>query len=97
MDTPVGDAADGGRLLMRVGVPEDAAVLYGAAGSPRSGLPPFGTDAALMRDAAERLRGEPGDEEFFRRVEAGRAMTGRDSVRVALDALASAARRLPAV
>jgi predicted ATPase/DNA-binding SARP family transcriptional activator len=84
-------------LLMRVGAGEDAAVLYGAAASPRTGLPPFGTDAAMMRDAAERLRDEFGEEEFFRRVEAGRAMAEGDSMRFALDALARAAQRVSGV
>jgi hypothetical protein len=84
-------------LLMRVGASEDAAVLYGAAETPRTGLPPFGTDAAMMRDAAERLREELGEEEFFRQVEAGRAMTEGASMRFALDALARAAQRLSAV
>jgi predicted ATPase/DNA-binding SARP family transcriptional activator len=84
-------------LLMRVGAYEDAAVLYGAAEAPRTGLPPFGSDATMMRDAAERLRGELGEEEFFRRVEAGQAMTEGASIRFALDALARAAQRPSAV
>jgi predicted ATPase/DNA-binding SARP family transcriptional activator len=83
-------------LLMRVDASEDAVVLYGAAESPRSGLPPFGADAAKMREAAERLRGQLGDEEFLRRVEVGRAMTDDDSIRLTLDALARASRRIAA-
>jgi DNA-binding SARP family transcriptional activator len=77
-------------LLIRVGASEDAVVRYGAAESPRTGLPPFGADAATMREAAERLRGEFGREEFQRQVEAGRAMTEDDVIRLALDALTRA-------
>jgi predicted ATPase len=84
-------------LLLRVGASEDAVVLYGAAESPRTGLPPFGADAAMMREAAERLRCDFGDDEFLRRVDAGRAMTPDDAIRFALDALARASRHLSAV
>jgi tetratricopeptide (TPR) repeat protein len=84
-------------LLMRVHAPEDAAILYGAAEAPRTGSPPFGADAARMREAAQRLRDQLGDEEFLRRVEVGRAMTDDDSIRLTLDALARASRRLAAV
>src|ERR1700730_13864955 len=58
-------------VLMRVGASDDAVVLYGAAESPRTGLPSFGTDAAMMREIGERLRLEFGDEGFVRRVDAG--------------------------
>ena len=77
-------------LLMRVGASEDAVVVYGAADSPRTGLPPFGADAAMMHDAAAQLRRHLGDEEFLRRVGIGRAMTADDAIRFALDALARA-------
>jgi hypothetical protein len=50
----------------------------------------------MMREAAERLRSEFGDEEFCRRLEAGRAMTEEEAIRVALEALARASRHPPA-
>jgi len=84
-------------LLIRTGASEDAVMLYGAAESPRTGLPPFGADAATMREAAEQLRSEFGREEFLRQVEAGRAMTEDDVIRLALDALTRATRHLSVV
>ena len=84
-------------LLISVGASQDATVLYGAAESPRTGLPPFGADAAMMRQTAARLRAELGDDEFLARVEAGRAMTEDDVTQLAVDALTRAARHLSTV
>lgn len=82
-------------LLMRVGVSDDAIVLYGAAESPRSGVPPYGHDAAMMREIGERLRREFGEHGFIQQVETGRAMADDEVIRLALDALARASQRVP--
>jgi hypothetical protein len=50
-----------------------------------------------MREAAEQLRSEFGREEFLRQVEAGRAMTEDDVIRLALDALTRATRHVSVV
>jgi hypothetical protein len=78
-------------VLVRVGASAEAAMLSGAAESPRTGLPPFGADATAMREAAARLRGDLGEEEFLRRIDMGRAMTDEEAIRLALDAIAAAA------
>ena len=39
-------------------------MLFGAAESARAGFPPFGSDAATLRDAKERMRSELGDAAF---------------------------------
>jgi hypothetical protein len=80
-------------VLMRVGASEDVIVLYGVAESPRSGPPPFGTDAA-MREIGQRLWREFGDDNSFQHVDTGRAMANDDVIRLALDALASASPRV---
>jgi hypothetical protein len=82
---------------MRVEAAEDAAVVFGAAEAPRTGSPLFGADADRMRDAAEQLQGQLGDEEFIRRLAVGRTMTDDDTIRFTLDAPTRASRRLAAV
>ena len=84
-------------LLMRMGAFDDAVVLYGTTEAPGAGPRPYGADASMIRDAAERLRCHFGDEEFHRRSEAGRAMAPDEAVRFALDALSRASERFPAV
>jgi predicted ATPase/DNA-binding SARP family transcriptional activator len=84
-------------LLMRVGAFDDAVMLYGTTEAPGAGPPLFGADASMMQDAAERLRGYFGDEEFHRRVDAGRSMAPDGATGFALEALSRASRRLSAV
>ena len=79
-------------LLVRVGATPSAAVLYGAAESPRGRPPSFGSDEAMMRDVAERLRRIEGEAEFARHVEQGRSMSSDQIVRFALAALARASK-----
>ena len=78
-------------LLLRVGAPDDAAVLYGVAASPSATrVAPYGADALMLRKAAEELRDQLGDEEYSRLLDAGRAMAPDDAVQFSLDALARA-------
>ncbi len=79
-------------LLARVEAYQDATVLYGAAGSTQAGVPPYGTDAALMREVGERLLSKLGDDAFGRYALEGRAMTEDAVIALALDALRRAAR-----
>jgi predicted ATPase/DNA-binding SARP family transcriptional activator len=74
-------------LLMRVEAYQDAGVLYGACTSTHVGAPPFGTDAARMRDASERLRAALGGDAFERHAQQGSTMTDDEVVALTLDAL----------
>ena len=78
-------------LLVRVGACHDAALLYGASESARVGVPPFGSDAAMMRDAGERIRSELGNRTFGLCVQQGSALSGDEVIALALDALRRAA------
>jgi len=78
-------------LLARVEAYEDASVLCGALGASHVGAPPFGADAARMRDAVERLRAKLGDEDFAQYEQQGSTMAEPDVIAVALDALRRAA------
>ncbi len=81
-------------LLMRVGAVDDAAVLYGVVSSPSgTRVAPYGADALMLRNAAEELRQQLGDEEYSDLLDAGRAMASGDAVQFSLDALARASRR----
>ena len=80
-------------LFVRVEAYQDAALLYGAFGSTHGGVPPFGADAAMMRDAGERLRSKLGDDAFGRYAREGSTMTEDDVIALALDALRRAARQ----
>jgi hypothetical protein len=82
-------------LLVSVSAYEDAAVLSGAAESARTGFPPFGNDAAMFRDANERMRSELGDAVFRQCADKGSGLTEHEVVRFALDALNRAAQRNP--
>jgi hypothetical protein len=74
--------------LARVGAVEHAAVLYGATMSPRTGPAPFGTDADMLRDAAEYLRTKLGDA-FERHASAGAVLSDDDVVRMTLSVIES--------
>lgn len=80
-------------LLAGVEAYQDASVLYGAAGAIHAGAPPFGADAAMMRNARERLRSKLGDADFGRHAQQGSTMTEDDVIALALDALNRAARQ----
>lgn len=74
-------------LLTRVEAHHDASVLCGALEATHSGAPPFGADAARMRDARERLRLKLGDHEFAGSAQYGGTMTEDEVVAFALEAL----------
>ena len=74
-------------LLVSVGAYEDAAVLSGAAESAAAGFPPFGSDAATLRHAKERMRSELGDSELRQCADKGSVLSEDEVVRFALDAL----------
>ena len=78
-------------LLVSLGAYEDAAVLSGAAESAGAGFPPFGSDAATLRDAKERMRSELGDSALRQCADKGSVLTEDEVVRFALDALNRAA------
>ena len=80
-------------LLTSVSAYEDAAVLFGAAESARAGFPPFGNDAATLRDAKERMRSELGDAALRQCADKGSVLREDEVVRFALDALDRAAQR----
>ncbi|HEX9042812.1 MAG TPA: BTAD domain-containing putative transcriptional regulator [Trebonia sp.] len=77
-------------LLARVGACHDAAILYGAAASPSSGVPLYGDDADLLRQTAALLRDQLTETEFRSCVERGEELGGVQVVDLALDAIARA-------
>ena len=79
-------------LLAKVGAYRDATLLYGACESTHAGVPPFGSDAAMMRENGERLRSELGDDDFERYAREGSMMTDDNVIALALGALGRAAR-----
>ncbi|MDQ3311561.1 MAG: AAA family ATPase [Actinomycetota bacterium] len=83
-------------VLIRAGALEDATMLLAAAQSARTGAPPFGVDAATMRDAAVQLRSALGDDKFERHLEPGRSMSEEEAVQFAVDALERASKTLSA-
>jgi len=83
-------------VLTRAGALEDATMLLAAAQSARTGAPPFGVDAATMRDAAVQLRSALGDDRFERHLEPARSMSEAEAVQFAVDALARASKTLSA-
>jgi hypothetical protein len=80
-------------LLVNVNAYEDAAVLSGAAESARAVFPPFGNDAATLRDAKERMRSELGDAALRQCADKGSVLREDEVVPFALDALNRAAPR----
>jgi predicted ATPase/DNA-binding SARP family transcriptional activator len=81
-------------LLVRAAALEDATVLLAAAQSARTGAPPFGVDAATMRNAAEQLRSALGDDRFERYLASGRLMSEEEALQFAVEALERASKRL---
>jgi predicted ATPase/DNA-binding SARP family transcriptional activator len=81
-------------LLVRVGAVHDAAILYGAVETARTGARPFGADEAMLREAATELRARLGEGPFRRFASEGAALTEDEVVRVALDAVQRAAHRV---
>ena len=81
-------------LLVRVGAFDDAGVLYGAVGAPRTGARPFGADEATLQEAAGRLRAQVGEDAFRRLADEGAALTENEVVGAALDAVRRAAHRI---
>jgi predicted ATPase/DNA-binding SARP family transcriptional activator len=79
-------------LLVSVGAYEDAAVLSGAAKSARAGFPPFGSDAASLRNANERMRSELGDAALRQWVDKGSVLREDEVVHFTLEALNRATR-----
>jgi hypothetical protein len=61
------------RLLAELDQTGDAAILYGAATSDRTGSAAYGSDAAMLRELATSLRSRLGNAEFKTRVEEGAA------------------------
>jgi predicted ATPase/DNA-binding SARP family transcriptional activator len=78
-------------LLARAGAWHDAATLYGAVAAASNGAPPFGSDAARLRQSVALLRQYLTDAEFRVRVEKGEQMDGSQVIRFALEAIARAA------
>lgn len=83
-------------LLVRTGAHEDATVLLAATQSARTGAPPFGIDAATMRNAAEQLRSALGDDRFERHLASGRSMNEDEALQFAVEALERASKSLSA-
>jgi hypothetical protein len=85
VERPVGDVPNADRF-------EDAAVLFGATESARAGFPPFGSDAATLREAKERMCSALGDAALRQCADKGSILREDEVVRFALDALNRAAR-----
>jgi predicted ATPase/DNA-binding SARP family transcriptional activator len=79
-------------LLVRVGAVRDAALLYGAVETARTGARPFGADEAMLREAATELRARLGDDMFRRFADEGANLTENEVVGLALDAVRRARR-----
>ncbi len=79
-------------LLARVGASRDAATLYGAVTSAGSGAPPYGADAARLRQSAALLRDKLGAE-FSACVGQGQQLDGSQVIGLALEAIQRAAAR----
>jgi tetratricopeptide (TPR) repeat protein len=79
-------------LLVRVGAVRDAAILYGAVETARTGARPFGADEAMLREAATELRAQLGEDTFRRFADEGANLTEDEVVGVALDAVHRARR-----
>jgi tetratricopeptide (TPR) repeat protein len=75
------------RLLAELDQTRDAAILYGAATTDRTGSAAYGSDAAMLRELAASLRSRLGNAEFNARVEEGAALADEEAVTVALDAV----------
>jgi hypothetical protein len=74
-------------LLARQGAATEAAVLYGAVTSSRTGAPPFGSDTALLQEAHDRIAAEIGDAALAREAQHGSTLSGNDIVATALRAI----------
>jgi ATP/maltotriose-dependent transcriptional regulator MalT len=74
-------------VLTLVGAYREAALLYGAAMSPRRAAGRFPVSEAALLEAASRLRSELGDAEVGRLALAGADLDEADVVRVAVDAV----------
>jgi predicted ATPase/DNA-binding SARP family transcriptional activator len=83
-------------VLMRAGALDDATVLLAAAESAGASAPPFGVDAATLRNAAEQLRSALGDDRFERHLTSGQSMSEDEALQLAVDALERASKTLPA-
>ena len=81
-------------LLVRLGAFRDAGILYGAAEAAQTGARPFGTDEAMLREAAAHLRAELGEDTFRRVAGQGAELTEDEIIGVALDAVRRAAQRV---
>ncbi len=73
-------------LLARVGASRDAATLYGAAASASSGAPPYGADAARLRNSAALLRRQLGGD-FSVCVDKGQQLDETQVIGLALTAI----------
>jgi predicted ATPase len=76
-------------LLARHGPAIEAAILYGAVTSSRTGAPPFGSDAALLQDARNRIAAEIGDAALAREARHGSTLSGDEIIDTALQAIAA--------
>jgi tetratricopeptide (TPR) repeat protein len=81
-------------LLVRLGAFRDACILYGAAEAAQTGARPYGTDEAMLQEAAARLRAQIGEDTFRRLAEEGAALGEDEIIRFALDAVRRAGQRL---
>ena len=77
-------------FLVRVGAWHDAATLYGAVTAAANGAPPFGADAARLRESAALLRNYLTDAEFRSRTEDGEQLESNEVIRLALEAISRA-------
>ncbi len=74
-------------LLAKMGATSEAAVIYGAVTSARSGAPPYGADEARLQRVAERLHSSLGDAPFERCLRQGEALRDDEVIAAALDAV----------
>ncbi len=81
-------------VLARHGAVADAAVLYGAVTSTRTGAPAFGSDARLLAGARKILETELGATDFDRAAAYGASLAGEDVVTTALQAIDALRRSL---
>jgi predicted ATPase/DNA-binding SARP family transcriptional activator len=75
------------RLLAELDLTGDAAILYGAAATDRTGSPAYGSDAVMLRELATSLRSRLGEPEFNARAGEGAALADEEVAGLALEAI----------
>ena len=78
------------RVLVDIGLHDDAATLHGAARRPRTGPPPYGADSDMMQQTADALLQRLGQHDFDTQANRGAGLPDDEVVKFALEALGRA-------